>query len=79
MIREAAKAARVEKSAHALRKAHAVALAEAGATTHQIAAWTGHQTLKEVERYTRDASRRNANMGTGRKRNSAKRSARSAK
>ena len=46
-------------SAHGLRKAAARRLAEAGCSAHQIMAITGHQTLKEVERYTRDAGRRN--------------------
>jgi len=40
-------------SGHGLRKAAARRLAEAGCTTHQIAAITGHKTLSEVERYTR--------------------------
>lgn len=44
-------------SAHGLRKATATQLAESGATPHQIMAVTGHQTLEEVERYTRAASR----------------------
>lgn len=39
-------------SAHGLRKAAARRLAEAGCTTKEIAAVTGHKTLKEVERYT---------------------------
>ncbi len=42
---------------HGLRKACARRFAEAGATSHEIAAVTGHATLKEVERYTRDAQR----------------------
>jgi len=42
-------------SAHGLRKATAAALAEAGATAHEIAAVTGHTSLEEVERYTRAA------------------------
>lgn len=64
LIREAAAAAGLDgKSAHGLRKARAVALAEAGATVHQIVAWTGHQTLKEAERYTKAADRRRAVMG----------------
>ena len=29
--------------------------AEAGWTVHQIASWSGHKTLKEVERYTKAA------------------------
>lgn len=64
LIRDSARAARIEKSAHGLRKARAQALAEGGATTHQIAAWTGHETLKEVAHYTAAADRRRAVMGT---------------
>lgn len=45
-------------SAHGVRKATATELAEAGATPHQIMAITGHQTLEEVERYTKAASRK---------------------
>jgi integrase len=45
-------------SAHGLRKACAVVLAEAGATAHQIASITGHQSLEEIERYTRAAERK---------------------
>jgi site-specific recombinase XerD len=45
-------------SAHGVRKATSVALAEAGATPHEIMAVTGHQTLEEVERYTKAASRK---------------------
>jgi integrase len=44
-------------SSHGLRKATAAALAEAGATPHEIMAITGHQTLEEVERYTKAARR----------------------
>ena len=39
-------------SAHGLRKAQARRLAEAGCSAHEIAAITGHKTLKEVQRYT---------------------------
>lgn len=46
------------KSAHGLRKARAEAMAEAGATAHQIAAWTGHETLAEVQRYSKSADRK---------------------
>jgi len=42
-------------SAHGLRKACARRLAEAGCTPHEIAAVTGHRSLREVERYTRAA------------------------
>ena len=49
-------------SAHGLRKSTSVELAESGATPHEIMAITGHQTLEEVERYTRAANRKlNAN------------------
>ena len=37
------------------RKATARRLADEGATTHQIAAITGHKSLSEVQRYTRSA------------------------
>lgn len=42
-------------SAHGLRKAAARRLAEAGNSVNLIAAVTGHLSLKEVERYTREA------------------------
>lgn len=44
-------------SAHGLRKARAVQLAEAGCTAHEIMAITGHRSLSEVQRYT-DAAQR---------------------
>ncbi|GBR37695.1 hypothetical protein AA101099_0837 [Neoasaia chiangmaiensis NBRC 101099] len=47
-----------DTSGHGLRKAAARRLAEAGCTTHQIAAITGHKTLSEVERYTRAVDQR---------------------
>jgi integrase len=40
---------------HGLRKAACTRLADAGCTTHEIAAISGHKTLKEVERYTKGA------------------------
>jgi integrase len=43
---------------HGLRKAAARRLAENGCTPHEIAAITGHATLKEIERYTKAASRK---------------------
>lgn len=56
-------AARIEQAGlpsrcvtHGLRKAAARRLAEAGASIHEIAAITGHRSLKEIERYTRGAS-----------------------
>ena len=47
-----------ECSFHGLRKLALVRLADAGKTVHQIAAVSGHKTLKEVERYTRAADQR---------------------
>ncbi|NEU95230.1 tyrosine-type recombinase/integrase [Bradyrhizobium sp. UFLA 03-164] len=45
-------------SAHGIRKATSTALAESGATPHEIMAVTGHQSLEEVERYTKAADRK---------------------
>lgn len=45
-------------SLHGLRKAAATRLADLGASAHEIAAITGHKTLKEVSRYTRAADQR---------------------
>jgi integrase len=42
-------------TAHGLRKGAARRLAEAGCTEHEIAAITGHASLREVQRYTRAA------------------------
>ena len=44
-------------SAHGLRKTAAQEIAEGGGTVHEIMAVTGHQTLAEVERYTKGAAR----------------------
>lgn len=45
-------------SAHGLRKSAASRLAESGASANEIAAVTGHSTLKEVSRYTKKAELR---------------------
>jgi integrase len=47
-----------EKKSHGLRKSRMIAHAENGASSKQIAAWSGHETLKEIERYIRDVDRR---------------------
>jgi integrase len=47
-----------ECSAHGLRKAAATRLAEAGASELEIRAITGHQTSREVSRYTKAASQK---------------------
>jgi integrase len=43
-------------TAHGLRKAACRRLAEAGCSTHEIMAISGHVTLAEVERYTKAAN-----------------------
>ena len=43
---------------HGLRKTAAAKLAEAGCSTLEIASITGHRTLKEIERYAREADQR---------------------
>lgn len=43
---------------HGLRKAMMRRLAEAGLTEKQIAAWSGHKTLREIERYTKAADQK---------------------
>jgi integrase len=55
---EAARAAGLPagRTSHDLRKSRMILLAERGATLHQIAAWSGHETLKEIERYTKRAN-----------------------
>jgi integrase/recombinase XerD len=45
-------------SLHGLRKAASVRLAEAGCTPHEIAAITGHASLKEIVRYTSTVDRK---------------------
>jgi integrase len=45
-------------SAHGLRKAGCVRLAEAGCSANVIASWSGHLTLAEVARYTRAADQK---------------------
>lgn len=62
-------------SAHGLRKAAAARLANLGCSARQIMAITGHQTIKEVERYTKSAEQRTlakdamAKMDAGQKAN----------
>ena len=49
---------------HGLRKAACTRLADAGCTAHEIAAISGHKTLKEVERYTKGADQARLARGT---------------
>jgi hypothetical protein len=44
-----------DRSAHGLRKSAPIRLANAGCSAHEIAAITGHRSLREVEHYTRAA------------------------
>lgn len=58
-VAKSARSAKIpQRTAHGLRKARAVALAENGWTPHQIGAWTGHESLSEITHYTRDANKR---------------------
>jgi len=55
---------------HGLRKAGMRRMAELGYSVHQIAAWSGHKSLREVQRYTEAADqRRLARDAMGRKAN----------
>jgi integrase/recombinase XerD len=72
VISKAARAAGIKKSARRLRKYRATQLAHAGATPHQIGAWTGHESLREIEHYTKSMDRRAAVMGTDAERESGK-------
>ena len=57
MFGDAARAAGMKARLHGLRKAFCCYWAEQGKQSHAIATMAGHLTLKEVERYTRDADR----------------------
>lgn len=58
LIAAAADAAGFDRSAHGLRRARAVHLAEAGANTLQIGAWTGHHSLSEIAHYVEEQDRK---------------------
>ena len=45
---------------HGLRKAGLTRLADAGCDPFEVAAWSGHKSLSEVERYTKAANRKRA-------------------
>lgn len=55
-VERARKAGLVGLSPHGLRKARGRLLAEAGCTTHEIAAWLGHESLEMVQLYTKAAN-----------------------
>ena len=46
------------RTAHGLRDTCCALLAESGATAHQIMTWSGHESLSEVERYTKDVRKK---------------------
>jgi integrase len=60
VMRDAIKAAGLPAKcvSHGLRKAGMRRMAEAGFTEKQIAAWSGHKTLREIERYTQAADQK---------------------
>lgn len=55
---KARKAGLADRTAHGLRKSRAIALVEAGGGSPQIGAWTGHESLREIERYIRKFNRK---------------------
>jgi integrase len=55
---QARKAGLVGLTSHGLRKSRMILHAENGASSKRIAAWSGHETLKEIERYVQGADRR---------------------
>jgi integrase len=57
-FRDRCREAGVKKSPHGCRKTAAAILAELGCSSLQIAAITGHRSLKEVERYTKSADQK---------------------
>lgn len=63
MMLKACAMAEIAVSAHGLRKARAAMIIEAGGTTNQSAAWTGHQSMKLAQHYQREYDRRSAVMG----------------
>lgn len=46
------------RTAHGLRDTCCARLAENGATAHQLMAWSGHESLDEAERYTKEANKK---------------------
>lgn len=46
------------RTAHGLRDTCCARLAENGATAHQLMAWSGHESLEEAERYTKEADKK---------------------
>ena len=55
------------RSPHGLRKAAARRLAEAGCSPHEIASITGHRSLSEVTRYSREADLKKLSLSAAKK------------
>ena len=53
------------KTAHGLRKRRGIILANNEATTHQVQAWLGHQSLPMAAKYTKGADQRRMLTRTG--------------
>jgi len=53
----------VSKSAHGLRKARAIELAEGGATVNELMAYFGWETASEAIRYTKAAQQKTLAIG----------------
>jgi integrase len=68
-FRQQCKAARLPAnlSAHGLRKAGATRLAERSCSDHEIMAWGGWTSIKEVQRYTKAANRKRLAIEAARK------------
>lgn len=61
---KARKAGILRKTAHGLRKTRTILLIQAKATTHQIGAWTGQESLCEIEHYGKKFNKREALTGS---------------
>lgn len=59
----ACRAAGLTVTSHGLRKTRAQTLIDNGATPHEGAAWTGHESTRELEHYARGFDRRKAVTG----------------
>ena len=74
MIREAwDDAGWPDLTGHGARKTRACDLIDSGATPHQAAAWTGHEDIKTLAHYARQADRRGMVLGPEQERNGGNR------
>ncbi|MGC3938297.1 tyrosine-type recombinase/integrase [Roseobacter sp. EG26] len=56
--RKAGLESETRRTAHGLRSTCLVRMSERGASTHQLGAWAGHESLSEIEAYTKSAAKR---------------------